>query len=441
MPIAYYGSKISPHMTETPEGFLICHDVPINRVGVQDYNGYELNMNGADSARTFKVLRPPREVFDAASLASFEGKPITDNHPPENVTPDNIHAFARGHAQNVRKGTGGNEGYSIADLYITDPQLIEDVKNGKREISCGYTYDLFPNKNGTFEQRRIRGNHIAVVDEGRAGHRVAIKDSKPKSIERGKNMEKGRNSLWGRVMKVFANDENTTPEDLEELNKLKKPDEEAGDEEPAAVPAAVKKPILDPSEDDQEEKGKDGSPADSEVLNKILEILEGLKTMLAPKESEDELENLIHPEHEDSEGPDNGPNEEPEEPKDENEDSPEEQEPSVTISPEEIKEKNGEKGAMDSARQMAIGVRKILQKNIKDPKAFKLAAKDAAAEIRNMYGIPHSNQGYSDFINTTKSAGKSRMASDSSNLDYNKLYADQQKAYDMLNPHKQKEAK
>lgn len=31
--IAYYGSKISEHMTKTPEGFLICHDVPIARIG------------------------------------------------------------------------------------------------------------------------------------------------------------------------------------------------------------------------------------------------------------------------------------------------------------------------------------------------------------------------------------------------------------------------
>lgn len=35
MAIAYYGSQISPHMDLTPEGFLVCRDVPINRVGEQ----------------------------------------------------------------------------------------------------------------------------------------------------------------------------------------------------------------------------------------------------------------------------------------------------------------------------------------------------------------------------------------------------------------------
>ena len=36
MAIAYYGARISPHMTRTPEGYLICHDVPINRTGDQE---------------------------------------------------------------------------------------------------------------------------------------------------------------------------------------------------------------------------------------------------------------------------------------------------------------------------------------------------------------------------------------------------------------------
>ena len=40
--IAYYGSKISEHMTKTPEGFLICHDVPIARIGQQEYFAGEL---------------------------------------------------------------------------------------------------------------------------------------------------------------------------------------------------------------------------------------------------------------------------------------------------------------------------------------------------------------------------------------------------------------
>ena len=88
MAIAYYGDRISPHMTDTPEGFLICHDVPIARTGPQDYLARELQLDG-DPDRFVSVQRYPEDVFEAATLASFEGKPVTDGHPPENVGPEN----------------------------------------------------------------------------------------------------------------------------------------------------------------------------------------------------------------------------------------------------------------------------------------------------------------------------------------------------------------
>lgn len=60
--IAYYGSKISKHMTRTPEGFLICHDVPIARIGQQEYLAGELNLPG-DPDRPVQVQRKPEDVF------------------------------------------------------------------------------------------------------------------------------------------------------------------------------------------------------------------------------------------------------------------------------------------------------------------------------------------------------------------------------------------
>ena len=425
MSVAYYGSKISPHLTKTPEGFLICHDVPINRIGVQKYNGYEIGQDAANSTKMFKVIRRPEEVFSPAAIASFNGKPITDGHPPENVTPDNIHAFERGHAQNIRKGTGDNEGCTIADLYITDPQLINDVMDGKREVSCGYNYDLFPNKNGTFEQRSIRGNHIAVVEEGRAGHHVAIKDSKPKTTERGTKMTENKGSLRGRVMKVFALDESTTPEDLALLHKMKDP--EAKDELP-------EKEEMKP-EVKAEVKGE--APATDELLKKVIEMLGELKTCMAPKEPEDELEDLIDPRHEASETPEQESEEHMTGHEDETDESPEEQEPSVTVPAEELEEKT----SMDAARQVAIGVRKVLQKSIKDPKAYKAAAKDAAATIRSAYGIRHDNSGYSAFAQKTAEYGGAKVAKDAKVLAGPQAYQEAQNAYDALNPQMNKGVK
>ena len=75
MALAYYGAKISPHMTMTPEGYLICHDVPINRTGDQEYFARELQLSG-DPERLVTVHRYPEDVFDPAALASLRARTL-----------------------------------------------------------------------------------------------------------------------------------------------------------------------------------------------------------------------------------------------------------------------------------------------------------------------------------------------------------------------------
>ena len=79
---AYYGDRFSPHMTRTPEGYLICHDVPIARCGEQQYLPQELGLSGEN---IITVYRNEDEVFKTTAIASFEGKPVTDNHPSTDV--------------------------------------------------------------------------------------------------------------------------------------------------------------------------------------------------------------------------------------------------------------------------------------------------------------------------------------------------------------------
>ena len=181
--IAYYGSKISEHMTKTPEGFLICHDVPIARIGQQEYSAGELGLDG-DPDRLVQVQRRPEDVFDPAAVASFEGKDVTQNHPPERLMPENHALYAKGHAENVHR-----EGdYLVADLHLKDPGLISDVENGvTREVSCGYRCCYMPDGTG-YRQTNIRGNHVAIVPRGRAGHLVAIQDSAAATAEKGTAM-------------------------------------------------------------------------------------------------------------------------------------------------------------------------------------------------------------------------------------------------------------
>ena len=187
----YYGTRLSENISRRePEGYLLCLNVPVARTGTQDYLPEELGLPGIGppschpersrgiSSDLISVYRPEEEVFSPETLASFEGMPVTNDHPPDGVDIGNIRALQKGHAHNVRRGTGEESDLLLADLIITDPVLIDLIMDGKREISCGYTYELCE-ENGQYIQRKIRGNHVAVVDAGRAGPRVCIKDEEP----------------------------------------------------------------------------------------------------------------------------------------------------------------------------------------------------------------------------------------------------------------------
>ena len=266
MPIAYYGSQISPHLVDTPEGFLICKDVPIARTGPQDYLARELMLDG-DPERIVTVQRHPEDVFEEATLASFEGKPICDGHPPENVSPENYAAYTKGHVQNVRR----DGDYIVADLYINDANLANEVRNNvKREVSCGYLCNYVPDGSG-YKQSRIRGNHVAVVPKGRAGATVSIQDTAPEA-------EKGRKTImnyWKTFLAAFAGAaKDAEPEELDKMVETtaaaldaepaeKAPDAEPAKEEPAAEPAKDKETIEAPKGDDIGSK-----------LDRILEMLE-----------------------------------------------------------------------------------------------------------------------------------------------------------------------
>lgn len=185
MALFYYGSRIredSKNMIQTPEGYLICKNVPIGRTGMMQYIGREIRVSDRAN-ELIDVYRDEEDVFSAATLASFEGKPVTEGHPASNVDNTNYNYLAKGHIQNVRKGTGEDSDKILADLFITDQTLIEQILNGKREVSSGYNCDYIARPDGTYMQKNIIGNHVAVVSEGRAGSDVAIRDSLPEDLE------------------------------------------------------------------------------------------------------------------------------------------------------------------------------------------------------------------------------------------------------------------
>lgn len=171
--VLYYGSKLSNNITRLDNGCLLCANVPIARIGSYKYLREELGLEGSGIV---DVYREPEEVFDTNTIASFNGKAFTDTHPPVDVISDNWAQFAKGELTNVRQGTGNLEGFLVADILVRDPITINEIESGaKREVSAGYTCE-YVEKDGKIYQTRIRGNHVALVQQGRAGPSVKIND-------------------------------------------------------------------------------------------------------------------------------------------------------------------------------------------------------------------------------------------------------------------------
>ena len=178
----YAPERLGEKRSVTPEGFLVCHDVPIARTGMQIYmpdelvgeDGDPLVVAGPDGL--IKIDRLPEEVFRDDTAASFEGKAVTVNHPDDFVTPENWSRLSVGFVQHVRRGEGIEDDLLIADLVITDPGAIEYVNKELPEVSAGYEAEYEQTEPGRGVQREIVGNHVALVERGRAGPRCSIQD-------------------------------------------------------------------------------------------------------------------------------------------------------------------------------------------------------------------------------------------------------------------------
>lgn len=195
----YTTSKISENIHETPEGFLVCIGVPIARTGEMVYGEGETPLEADEDGRVL-INREADEVFRPETIASFEGKAITITHPLDFVSPDNWSRLAKGVLQNVRRGEGDQAMDLIADLLITDSIAIELVKNGLREVSCGYEADYIQKGSGRGIQTKIIGNHLALVDEGRAGSSYAINDHKGKDTMSAKMIERLKARFGAKVI-------------------------------------------------------------------------------------------------------------------------------------------------------------------------------------------------------------------------------------------------
>ncbi|WP_440495373.1 DUF2213 domain-containing protein [Serratia sarumanii] len=178
----FFETRLGETRYALADGSLLCKDVPIARTGTQVYSAKDLPNLKPNAAGEIIVRRSPEQVFDPATLASFEGMSITVLHPEDAegnvrlINPQNWKELAHGHIQNVRRGTGDQSDLMLADIIVKDEYAIQLIEEGLRQVSCGYDAEYEQTAPGAADQVDITGNHVALVPKGRAGNRCAIGD-------------------------------------------------------------------------------------------------------------------------------------------------------------------------------------------------------------------------------------------------------------------------
>lgn len=150
---------------KSPEGFLIVKGTA-TRTGVFTYR----NPDG-----TFRrELRHPDDVLHPDSLGSLAGKPLTLEHPPELLTPDNVDQHSVGSVGNKIEIVGNGLIEIVGNVHRRDAIAATETKS-KRDLSCGYTCEIvredgiYNSEPYDFRQKNIVYNHLAIVQQGRAG--------------------------------------------------------------------------------------------------------------------------------------------------------------------------------------------------------------------------------------------------------------------------------
>lgn len=164
-------------------GFLHVATSRISKAAVNPYYGREIpayESFGLDPDKIYQVLRPVDELKKAAP--TFNNLPILLRHEP--ISADDIQD-----SKDLIIGSTGTDAefdgtYLNNSLAFYDADFISRIESGEqRELSSAYRYTpvmesgTFEGKPYTIKMTDIIGNHVALVEEGRAGSDVLVGDS------------------------------------------------------------------------------------------------------------------------------------------------------------------------------------------------------------------------------------------------------------------------
>jgi hypothetical protein len=171
----------------------------ISKAAVNPYYGREIpewKSLGLNPDKVYQLLRDPQEL--EKSVATFNGLPLLNKHVPFSVDtydPEDV------------VGATGTDAQFVApflknSLVVWDDLAIAGIDSEDQcELSCAYRYDadmtpgVFENTPYDGVMRNIRGNHIALVEKGRAGPDVVVGDSDPFSTLEYQPMKASRKSI------------------------------------------------------------------------------------------------------------------------------------------------------------------------------------------------------------------------------------------------------
>lgn len=155
----------------------------ISKATVSPYRGNEIpdsELLGLDPGRVYYLLRDPEELAKAAQ--TFNSIPLLSRHVPVTVGD---------HQPDLVVGAMGtdavfNAPYLQNSLIVWEAVAIAGINSEQQcELSCAYRYtaDMTP---GVYDgvkfdgvMRNLIGNHVALVESGRAGPDVVVADSNP----------------------------------------------------------------------------------------------------------------------------------------------------------------------------------------------------------------------------------------------------------------------
>lgn len=279
-------------------GWLEVKDNPISKVGVFDYLGAEIGAPIPD--KIYRVLRPPEELASEETINSFKLTPFIIEHEMlgKYATP----AEKKGIQGVIGENVYFDPPYLRANIKIFSDVALSNIDSGKIDLSPGYR-SKYEFTSGIYEgqpydaiQRHLRGNHLALVDEGRTGPDVAVQDHLVITID---TKELIRMSEEAKKDNSTTDEGGFSPEQVDQIKQIVVAAIEAGkstaDEDPEKKDTSDSDPEEDKKAEDVEKTVEDAEVAAEEAESGDPEAVEAAEVAIeaaeeALEEAKEELD-------------------------------------------------------------------------------------------------------------------------------------------------------